>query len=419
METYPRKTTTPHQKEMQEVSTLQKIDNYLRDRWKGYEKELQEVLDISRTDPDWYKSGTYKDLMAALPPMPSEEMIEDRDLRGANVSGADLEGANLSNAILMGANLSGAFLMDANLSGASLVKANLLGAALSGANLSGADLHDANFSNAILDRANLSKTKLWANLSGASLVRANLWNAILMGANLSGAFLAEANFSGADLRRANFSNANLVRANLSGAVLDDANLSGALLWGILYTTDEVFNRLITWWGPQILSLIPFVKHSKKWKQMGITNFIRVDTSKINGATNPILKRHIEDFQFILGFKEKTWFHRRVFYPLWKMTSDCGRSLLLWFFWSVGLVGLFTYLYSKNLNWFAQSQLAKLDWFNALYFSIVTFTTLGFGDLSPNLTNRTAQAWVIAQVIIGYIMLGGLVSILANKLARRA
>jgi hypothetical protein len=53
----------------------------------------------------------------------------------------------------------------------------------------------------------------------------------------------------------------------------------------------------------------------------------------------------------------------------------------------------------------------------VYYSVVTFTTLGFGDVIPNTIE--ASRWVMAEVIIGYIMLGGLISILANKLARRS
>lgn len=206
--------------------------------------------------------------------------------------------------------------------------------------------------------------------------------------------------------------------NLSGAYLVGANLSGASLESVVYTTDEIFNRLIKWWGPQFLHSIPFVKGlrpSLKWEQVRITDFRSVDTTKVDGSTNSILKRHMEDYQFILGFKEKSWFHRWLFYPLWKITSDCGRSLLLWLIWSVLIAGFFAIVYTCHLDWFANAK----DWFNAIYFSVVTFTTLGFGDLTPKLTSRPAQTWVMAEVIIGYVMLGGLISILANKLARRA
>ena len=53
----------------------------------------------------------------------------------------------------------------------------------------------------------------------------------------------------------------------------------------------------------------------------------------------------------------------------------------------------------------------------MYFSIVTMTTLGYGDILP--LSVPAQILVVIQVLVGYIMLGGLLSIFANKLARRA
>jgi len=175
--------------------------------------------------------------------------------------------------------------------------------------------------------------------------------------------LRGANLSKSDLHRADLSEANLRWANLSGAYLGRGNLSGAWLQGVKYTKDEVFNRLINWWGPQILSHIPVLKKLKKWKPIGITKFDSVDHSRIDGSTNPILKRHIEDYQFIQAFRDKSPLHRWLFYPLWKITSDCGRSLLLWFLWSIGFVSLFTRLYSRHLDWFQQT---KLDWFNTFY-----------------------------------------------------
>jgi hypothetical protein len=52
-----------------------------------------------------------------------------------------------------------------------------------------------------------------------------------------------------------------------------------------------------------------------------------------------------------------------------------------------------------------------------YFSIVTLTTLGYGDVLP--ASLPAQILVIVQVTIGYVMLGGLLSIFSNKMGRRA
>jgi hypothetical protein len=58
-----------------------------------------------------------------------------------------------------------------------------------------------------------------------------------------------------------------------------------------------------------------------------------------------------------------------------------------------------------------------SWFSFFYYSIVTFTTLGFGDITP--ISWCTEILVTIEVILGYIMLGGLISILANKLARRS
>jgi hypothetical protein len=57
------------------------------------------------------------------------------------------------------------------------------------------------------------------------------------------------------------------------------------------------------------------------------------------------------------------------------------------------------------------------WFSPIYFSFVTLTTLGYGDAVP--MSLTAQIVVSLQAVTGYMGLGGLLSILGNKMARRA
>lgn len=53
----------------------------------------------------------------------------------------------------------------------------------------------------------------------------------------------------------------------------------------------------------------------------------------------------------------------------------------------------------------------------LYFSVVTLTTLGYGDVLP--VSIAAQIACMVQVVIGYVMLGGALSIFTTKMARRA
>ena len=113
------------------------------------------------------------------------------------------------------------------------------------------------------------------------------------------------------------------------------------------------------------------------------------------------------------------------YWFWLLLSDCGRSISLLGFWSLIASLLFAVLYtligfdSFSFNNFPVSEgsISKIPTMSMIYYSIVTFTTLGFGDITP-LTNEAMLA-VIAEVVSGYIFLGMLVSILATKVARRS
>ncbi len=47
--------------------------------------------------------------------------------------------------------------------------------------------------------------------------------------------------------------------------------------------------------------------------------------------------------------------------------------------------------------------------HALYFSVVTMTTLGFGDIAANPDSWCGQTLLMLQVILGYVLLGALIT----------
>ena len=47
--------------------------------------------------------------------------------------------------------------------------------------------------------------------------------------------------------------------------------------------------------------------------------------------------------------------------------------------------------------------------HALYFSVVTMTMLGFGDIAANPDCWAGQTLLMIQVILGYVLLGALVT----------
>ena len=104
---------------------------------------------------------------------------------------------------------------------------------------------------------------------------------------------------------------------------------------------------------------------------------------------------------------------RLIYLIWWATSDCGRSILRWAFLTFLIAIAFGVIYhfvALDLGSYQSS-------FSPYYFSFVTLTTLGYGDVVP--ASPVAQVVATIEVIVGYIMLGGMLSLFANGMVRRA
>jgi uncharacterized protein YjbI with pentapeptide repeats len=330
----------------------------------------------------------------------SDFNLSNTDLSSANLSGANLNCANLSGANLRWANLHNADLRDADLNCAVLRDANLERANLSGAKLvltklSNANLKDANLSGATLSHAVLRKARLeratlsHAHLDGAYLSSANLLSANLSGANLRDADLSEANLSHAVLKDANLCNANLSGANLSSANFTESNILGVK------------------WNPRKM----------RGKYMGVRG---IDSS----YGNALFKRAATDQDYLdtleNHWKGDKW--RTYLFKLWRCI-DYGRSIKWVAIKACITMFLFGLTYSifpglLGLDYVPSDQgCSRHSWFTPFYFSIVTFTTLGFGDITPK--NLVGELIVSFEVILGYAVLGLLISVLADKVVRRS
>jgi len=297
-------------------------------------------------------------------------------LEGVDLSGIDLTGANLQGADLRRATLVGTQLTDAVLDRAQLDGAELLGAVLRGADLSDVEARRVGFGGADLQGADLFNAKL----EGATFTKANLRGADFRAAHMVGCRLREvdlvdANLDRADLRNADFAASRVDRANFAGARLEGARLRGVSG----YDTAN-------WIGAD------------------------VSTTDFTGAYR--IRRTIMDENFLHEFRTSSRLNG-VLYRVWALTSDCGRSLARW-----GLVTLLlTVVFGLGYS------LVDLDLgdhptrLSPYYFSVVTLTTLGYGDITPR--SAPAQLLAMLQVVVGYVMLGGLISILSTKMARRA
>jgi voltage-gated potassium channel Kch len=104
-------------------------------------------------------------------------------------------------------------------------------------------------------------------------------------------------------------------------------------------------------------------------------------------------------------------------------------LLRWLGTSLIIITIFGAIYSKyyfdissvQINHFFHIVRPSItitgvnNWFSPYYYSVVTFATLGYGDITPS--DLAGQIFSVIEVIIGYQMLGGLLSVFAKKIVR--
>ena len=308
------------------------------------------------------------------------------ELRGAQLGGADLRGVDLTGRDLSGADLSGADLRRATLRGAILRGATLRGARLSRAELAGADLSDADLSGAVAAAVGFGRAVLrGALLFEARMPHASFVEADLRGADLRAAHLRRARFRGADLREASFG-----RSDLRGADLRDTQVEGACF----READLRAGRV------------------QRMKGFERATFVEADIRDVHFGGAYMLRRHIMDEDFLYEMRSRSRWHRLLLW-IWWVSSDYGRSALRWSFWTAVITVAYGFLY----------QLVDVDygdhetWLSPFYFSLVTLTTLGYGDVLP--ASLWGQVAAMSEVVVGYLMLGGLISIFATKMARRA
>jgi len=126
--------------------------------------------------------------------------------------------------------------------------------------------------------------------------------------------------------------------------------------------------------------------------------------------------------------------QRVWLWIWKYSSNYGESPLRFIGCVTAIVFIFAIIYMPIMsNWFiwwpsiAFVKYPFHEWSDgiingiaynivtALYFSVVTFATLGFGDIAP--VSITGKVCAIVEVLLGYLMFGVLITLVARKVTR--
>jgi hypothetical protein len=266
-----------------------------------------------------------------------------------------------------------------------LVGANLYGAYLKKVDLSNANLEGANLKRANLEGANLSNAKLnYAKLQGASLKEANLEEAHMFKANLQEDTLQE----GEILEKIT----NLMLANLKGADLWGANLRGAFLYFAIVDGKTLISDCIT---------------DDKTDFTGVG----LGDARIDPQLKSTLEANVRRLWWVKNYSSMNWFIRYFCKFFWWL-SDYGRSTIQliksFCYFALGFAILYRLFPGMVDNSGAVSFKDNPDFFKSLYFSVVTMTTLGFGDMHAADGSYWGYFCLSLHVIIGYVILGALI-----------
>jgi hypothetical protein len=107
---------------------------------------------------------------------------------------------------------------------------------------------------------------------------------------------------------------------------------------------------------------------------------------------------------------------------WKATSNYGTSFSRWGLWVLGTIGLFSLLYEIffQLHWLQPMEntnvAAWIPIWSGLYYSVNVTAALGLVDYQPS--NVVSQGVVIANVLVGYILLGIGIGIIGRMIRHR-
>jgi len=269
-----------------------------------------------------------------------------------------------------------------------LVEANLQGAHLMGAHLQGAHLAFSNLQEANLLGANLQRANLW---------RANLQRAYLIGANLQRASLEGANLHGTDLHEAKFDDSSLWRAELDEIVIGE-------MFGDKEKDIET-------------KLMEFEEASEIYHNL--KNYFR-NEGIYERSGNYYYREKVVERKIYKQKNKGKYLGSLLLDLLCGYGEKPGRiiiSSLSWIFLNsimYFILGIEKGVVEVGLSLQAGFCENAINFLDCLYFSFVTFTTLGYGDLHPV---AITKAFAAVEAFTGAFMLALFVLTMGRKMMR--
>lgn len=436
----------------------------LQARWLKKQNVLDEVVKILKTDedPDGLDENEVQNMLNnankvlvengfqemdyfELPCGPEETIrIPMLDLRGALLSDKDCSNILLSAAVLDEVDFQHTNLMGSRLEFASFRRGDLFYSDLSYSHMQWTNFNFANMSNSKMLFCYMWKTSFYgANLEYSEMLGSDLPDAILDYTNLFNVRLKGCKFMGTSFIGADFSSSVIgklksddypILCKISKKEFED---------NIKYNETSIFenNSYLPKWRDliknyKIKTSLRLIK-GYSFDMWFYTKFsgVRIGDADLTMAKD--LYKYINDQQYLSDFKIR---HPYI-YRIWKIFSDCGGKLSVVGFWGIVFILLFAIIYWAmatpvpgwlepifpdfltikefpiNPKAFFEDGNSIVGFWKWIFISFDIFSNLGLRSTQPQ--NPLGVLLVITESVLGFMMLGMLISVLANRFARRS
>ena len=303
-----------------------------------------------------------------------------------------------------------------------LIKAVDRKQALAGANLKKVCVRKAHLEKADLSKANLSQS----DFSGSHFFDCNLARSDMVGANLSDCDLTHCDMTKSDMTKASLVNARLWSSDLTDANLTECDLSGADMWSAKLCNVKLWHTIIG--GAKSITRMSFSRGSKTFNRAMIneTGALSAEES-YRDIKQYFLSNGMYNDASWASFKEKTMELLALkkkgdwnYLPSLLMNLLCGYGEKPYRIILSALLTIltFSFLYSAlNTVECSGDPSYMLRWYDYIYFSTITFTTVGYGDFVPR-AQLICRLLSAVEAFSGVFVTGLFIFTLARKYSAR-